>query len=62
VLTAIDEEPKSVMEAFDSGRTPWLKKWNPCTRMRCGIWDGTWNLEIERMDVKTMFLHGDLEE
>jgi hypothetical protein len=106
---------------------PWSKKWNPCTRMRHGIWSelpngrkpigskwvfkkklnavgqvkkfkarlvakgysqvegvnfgdifspvakltsirvlmslaATFDLEIEKMDVKTMFLHGDLEE
>jgi hypothetical protein len=43
VVTAIDDEPKSIGEEVDStegkyGRTPWSKRWNPCKKMRHGTY------------------------
>jgi hypothetical protein len=41
MLTTINDDPKLVGEEFDSvegkiSGMPWLKRWNPCTRMRHG--------------------------
>jgi hypothetical protein len=37
-LSITDDDPRTIREAVNSGRRPWLKKWMPWIRMRHGIY------------------------